>query len=193
MIAAVVLAAGLSRRMGRPKLVLPWGTTTVIGRVASVLLEAGASPVVVVTGGAHTLVEQALEGLPARTAFNPCHAEDQMILSLKIGLAELPMTIEAVLVALGDQPQIEPAVVEAVMTEYRASRAAIVVPSYQMRRGHPWLLDRQLWPTLLALAPPATLRDFLQAQAGLIRYLPVESASILKDLDTPEDYASQAP
>lgn len=193
MIAAVVLAAGLSRRMGRPKLVLPWGTTTVIGRVASVLLEAGASPVVVVTGGANTLVEQVLEGLPARTVFNPRHAEDQMILSLKIGLAELPMTIEAVLVALGDQPQIEPAVVEAVMTEYRASRAAIVVPSYQMRRGHPWLLDRQLWPTLLALAPPATLRDFLQAQAGLIRYLPVESASILKDLDTPEDYASQAP
>jgi molybdenum cofactor cytidylyltransferase len=193
MIAAVVLAAGLSRRMGRPKLVLPWGTTTVIGRVASVLLEAGVSPVVVVIGGAHSLVDQALQGLPVRTAFNPRHAEDQMILSLQIGLAELPETVEAALVALGDQPQIEPSVVGAVMAEYRSSRAAIVVPSYQKRRGHPWLLDRQLWPALLGLAPPATLREFLQAQTSLIRYLPVETASILKDLDTPDDYASQAP
>lgn len=193
MIAAVVLAAGLSRRMGRPKLVLPWGTTTVIGRVASVLLEVGVSPVVVVTGGAHPLVEQALQALPVQTAFNPRHAEDQMILSLQIGLAKLPESVEAVLVALGDQPQIEPLVVGAVMAEYRSSRAAIVVPSYQMRRGHPWLLDRHLWPALLALAPPATLRDFLQAQDSLIRYLTVESASILKDLDTPEDYANQAP
>ncbi len=193
MIAAVVLAAGLSRRMGRPKLVLPWGTTTVIGRVVSVLLEAGASPVVVVTGGAHVLVEQALEGLPAWTAFNPRHMEDQMILSLQIGLAKLPETVEAALVALGDQPQIETAVVQAVMAEYHSSQGAIIVPSYQMRRGHPWLLDHRLWPGLLALVPPATLRDFLQTQASLIQYLPVETASILKDLDTPEDYASQSP
>jgi molybdenum cofactor cytidylyltransferase len=149
--------------------------------------------VVVVTGGAHALVAQALEGLPVRTVFNPRHAEDQMILSLQIGLAELPETVEAALVALGDQPQLETAVVGAVMAEYRSSRAAIVIPSYQMRRGHPWLLDRQLWTGLLALTPPATLRDFLQAQGSLIRYLPVDTASILKDLDTPEDYASQAP
>lgn len=188
MIAAVVLAAGLSRRMGRPKLVLPWGETTVIGQVVDVLLEAGASPVVVVSGGAHAQVEQALLGRPVRLAFNPRFAEDQMIVSLQTGLAELPDSIEATLVALGDQPQIERQVARAVMIEYQTSRAALVVPSYQMRRGHPWLVDRTLWPALIALHPPDTLRDFLSTHAGQIRYLAVETASVLQDLDTPEDY-----
>ena len=70
-VAAVVLAAGQSRRMGRPKLVLPWGDTTVIGRVVQALLEAGLNEIVVVTGGARRQVEAALAGLPVRPVFNP--------------------------------------------------------------------------------------------------------------------------
>jgi molybdenum cofactor cytidylyltransferase len=62
-----------------------------------------------------------------------------------------------------------------------------------MRRGHPWLVDRALWPELLALQSPYTLRDFLTAHAGEIRYLDVDTDSILQDLDTPEDYTQQKP
>jgi molybdenum cofactor cytidylyltransferase len=193
MIAAVVLAAGLSRRMGCPKLVLPWGESTVIGRVVDVLLEADASPVVVVTGGAHAQVEQALQARPVQLVFNPRYAEDQMTISLQTGLVELPDQVEATLVVLGDQPQIEIQVARAVMTEYQASGAVLVVPSYQMHRGHPWVVARALWPELMALHFPDTLRDFLSAHAGQIRYLAVESASVLQDIDTPEDYERHAP
>jgi molybdenum cofactor cytidylyltransferase len=193
MIAAIVLAAGLSRRMGRPKLLLPWGGAIVIGQVVDVLLDAGASPVVVVTGGTHKQVEQALQGKPVRLAFNPRYAEDEMVRSLQIGLAELSDQVEATLVVLGDQPQIEIQVVQALMLDYQTSRALLVIPSYQMRRGHPWVVDRKLWPALMTLHLPDTLRDFVSAHASQIRYLNVERASVLQDLDTPEDYQRYAP
>lgn len=197
MIAAIVLAAGLSRRMGRPKLILPWGATTVIGQVSRVLAEAGLHPLIIVTGGSHIQVEEALRSQPVRLVFNPRFAEDQMALSLQAGLAELttkwPDSIQAVLVALGDQPQIESPVVQAVIAEYRTSGAALVLPSYQMRRGHPWMIDRSLWPKIMGLTPQQTLRDFLSANTQDIRYLVVDRTSILQDLDTPADYEQQAP
>lgn len=100
---------------------------------------------------------------------------------------------EAALVALGDQPQIEAAIVRALVDAYRETRAPLVVPSYHMRRGHPWVLDRSLWPEALSAPARATLRDFLNAHSSRIHYLPVESASILQDLDTPDDYQRSQP
>jgi molybdenum cofactor cytidylyltransferase len=197
MIAAIVLAAGLSRRMGCPKLILPWGKGSVITQVTSVLLDEGLQPVVVVTGGANAQVEEALREQPVRLVFNPRYMEDQMALSLQTGLHEIeanwPDSIQAALIALGDQPQIETSVVRAVIAAYHASGAALVAPSYQMRRGHPWIVQRSLWPQILALSPPKTLRDFMAENADQTYYLVVDRASILQDLDTPEDYERQAP
>lgn len=193
MIAAVVLAAGQSKRMGRPKMTLPWGNTTVIGRVVQVLSEAGISPIWVVTGGSHAEVEEALQGSPARTIFNSDFANDEMLVTFQVGLAALGQGVEGALVVLGDQPQIETGVVESVTAAYRSSHAPLVVPSYHMHRGHPWLLDRSLWPSVLSLHSPATLRDFLNENASQIDYLPVLTDSILLDLDTPADYQRHRP
>ena len=190
---AVVLAAGLSRRMGQPKMALPWGETTVVGQVASVLLGAGAAPVVVVTGGAREQVEKAVEGLPVTLAYNPLYANGEMICSLQAGLRALPPETSACLMALGDQPQIETGVARELIAAFRASHDVLLIPSYQMRRGHPWLIRRDLWPGLLAMQPPATLRDFLREHAPLIRYLEVDTPSVLQDLDTPEDYRAARP
>jgi molybdenum cofactor cytidylyltransferase len=188
MIAAIVLAAGLSRRMGVPKMVLPWKNTTVIGQVVDVLAQAGINEMVVVTGGAHEQVEAALEGLPVKLVFNPRYPEDEMAYSLQAGLLALSEEVEATLVALGDQPQIECTVVQAIMAAYQQSKAALIVPSYKMRRGHPWLMVRSLWPEVQILPSGRTLRDVLNAQAEQINYLQVDTPSILQDLDTPEDY-----
>ena len=87
MIGAVVLAAGRSQRMGRPKMILPWGETTVIGQVANVLLAVGVDDVLVVTGGAQNEVEGALTGMPVRTVFNPEFANGEMMHTLQVGLA----------------------------------------------------------------------------------------------------------
>ena len=193
MIAAIVLAAGLSRRMGRPKLALPWRETTVIGQVVAVLEAAGVAEILVVTGGAHEEVEKALRGTPARPVFNPRFEASEMVDSLQMGLAELAPSIEATLVALGDQPQIQLTVVQAVIEAYTAQNAELVVPSFQMKRGHPWLVRRSLWPELSQLRPPETLRDFMSRHAADIAYIPVSTDTILRDLDTPDDYEREKP
>jgi molybdenum cofactor cytidylyltransferase len=190
MIGAVMLAAGESRRMGRPKMALPWQDTTVIGQVVRTLASAGVEEIIVVTGGDRDAVDAALQDLPARPVFNPDHQEGEMLSTFKTGLAALSEGVEAALIVLGDQPQIEGWVVKSVISAYHSSGAALVVPSFNRRRGHPWLLDRSLWQEALALPPPATLRDFLNLNAGKIHYLLVDTGSILLDLDTPEDYSS---
>jgi molybdenum cofactor cytidylyltransferase len=192
-IAAVVLAAGLSRRMGQPKMVLPWGNTTVIGRVVQTLIDAGLSQILVVTGGARNRVEDALRDLPVRTVNNPRYEQDHMAFSLQVGLSNLPKEVDAALIVLGDQPQVETCVVKTILETYTEAPAPLIVPSYRMRRGHPWLIERSLWKAVWALKPPQTLRDFMNAHAGQIRYLEFETASVLSDLDTPSDYERQRP
>ncbi len=193
MIAAIVLAAGLSRRMGQPKLALPWGDTTVIGQVVAVLSAAGVAEIVVVTGGARQELETTLRGTPARLAFNPRFEASEMIDSLQVGLAQLPPIVEATLIALGDQPQIQLPVVQAVLKAYAEHPSRLIVPSYQMKRGHPWLVVRSLWAELSQIRPPETLRDFLGRHTEEIYYLPVSTDTILRDLDTPADYAREKP
>ena len=188
MIGAVVLAAGQSLRMGRPKMGLPWGNTTVIGRVIDVLLAAGVDDVLVVTGGAKEVVEDAISGIPVRTIFNPDYANGEMITTLQVGLSMLREEDKAALVVLGDQPHIEIDVVRTVISAYLQGDYHIVVPSFQERRGHPWLVSRFFWGVLLDMKPPETMRDFLNQFASEVYYVTVNTASILKDLDTPEDY-----
>ena len=187
MIGAVVMAAGRSQRMGRPKMVLPWGGTTVIGQVVDVLLTSGVGDVVVVTGGAREHVESVLGGLPVRIIYNPDYANGEMARTLQVGLSAMEEGIEAALVVLGDQPQIEQTVVETVIAAFEQG-SHLVVPSYQMRRGHPWLVARSLWDDLLGLRPPKTLRDFLNIHTSDIHYVNADTPSIIQDLDTPEDY-----
>lgn len=189
MIAAVVLAAGLSQRMGRPKMTLPWQDTTVIGRVVSVLLDSSVDDVLVVTGGARRDVERTLAGMPVSTIFNPDFGNGEMMQSLRVGFSALNKEIDAALVVLGDQPQIELDVVESIFSAYKQDHHAIVVPSIQSRRGHPWLVDRALWGVLLDENAISTMRQFLNKFAKQIHYVDVSTTSILQDLDTPEDYS----
>lgn len=192
-IGAVVLAAGRSQRMGRPKMTLPWGETTVIGQVIHVLSQAGLSEIVVITGGAHREVSQALKGSGVRLVYNRRFRQDVMAYSLQMGLLSLPEACPAALVALGDQPQIQEAVVRSVIETYYAQQAALVAPSFQNRRGHPWLVSRTLWPEILALQPPLTLRNFFARYTAQTRYVVVQTDSVLRDLDTPEDYLQERP
>jgi len=192
MISAIVLAAGLSTRMGCPKLTLPWGSTTVIGQVVATLVQAQVDDIVVVTGAARTEVEAALEQArwgKVRTVFNPRYEVDNMLVSLQAGINVLGKQVDAMLVALGDQPQIEAGVVRLLVDTYQTEGYPLIVPSFDLRRGHPWIVDRALWPALLSAAAGSTMRDFLHAHTGQITYIAVSSSSILRDLDTPEDYA----
>ena len=192
-VGAVVTAAGASKRMGRPKMVLPWGEETVIEQVVRVLSDSHVAPIVVVTGGAHEKVVAALQNEPVTIVHNEEYETTEMLQSLQLGLSALPDDVHASLVVLGDQPQITREVVGRVIERFAQSHSPLVVPSYQMRRGHPWLVARVYWNEILELGRDEFLRSFLAAHALDIDYLVVDTAAILSDLDTPQDYYREKP
>jgi molybdenum cofactor cytidylyltransferase len=195
-IAAVILAAGLSRRMGKPKMLLPWGETTVLGQIISTFARAGASEIVVVTGGAREAVEAEAARLagefPVRYVHNPAHESGEMLSSLQCGLAALGPEVESALIGLGDQPQLSLDAARKVVSAFESPSTRLVVPSHNQRRGHPWLVRRDLWGEILSLKAPQTLRDFLNSNTRGILYVEADQ-TILKDLDTPEDYQRERP
>lgn len=116
-----------------------------------------------------------------------------MTLSVQEGLKHTLPNTQAALITLGDQPQILSSTVHSILTAYQTGAHPLIAPSYQMRRGHPWLVDRSFWDELLNLSAPQTLRDFFLSHAEQIHYLVVDTPTILKDLDTPEDYQREKP
>ena len=174
-------------------MLLPWGKVIVIEHVITTFLQAGIEDVVVVTGGAREQVEQAIGAYPVRSVHNREYATGEMLSSLQEGLRTMPPQAEAALIGLGDQPQVEEGNVRLICGTYQESKSRLVVPSFQRRRGHPWLVTRALWDELLAMKPPGSPRDFLNRHAGEIQYVNTDTDSILADLDTPEDYKNSRP
>jgi molybdenum cofactor cytidylyltransferase len=193
MIAAIILAAGQSRRMGQPKMLLPWGKLTVIEYVVVTFLNAGIEEIVVITGGARERVEKRIARYPVRGIYNKDYVNGEMLSSLQYGLRAMSHQVQAALIGLGDQPQVQERSVRSVCEAYLEKKPSLVVPSFQMRRGHPWLVARPLWDELLQMKPPASPRDFLNRHADEIHYVEVDTPSILADLDTPEDYKRSRP
>lgn len=193
MISAIILAAGQSKRMGQPKMLLPWGNLTVIEHVVTTFLTAGIRDVLVVTGGARDQVEEAIVSYPVRSVYNADYDNGQMLSSLQRGLGAMPGEGQAALIGLGDQPQVQGSSIRLICEAYREHASRLMVPSFQRRRGHPWLVERRLWNEILALEPPASPRDFLNAHASEIHYINMDTPTILADLDTPEDYLKSQP
>ena len=172
--------------MGQQKMLMPWGNTTVLGRVIRTLQDAGMEDIVLVT---NSDILHSVEHLPIRVMLND---DGDMLSSLKAGVRIQKPAAQATLICLGDQPQMEEGSVRRVCEAFVKSRSNLVVPSYQMRRGHPWLVARPLWEEILSLEA-VSLREFLNAHASEIEYVNVDTPSILQDLDTPEDYLKYKP
>jgi molybdenum cofactor cytidylyltransferase len=192
--------------MGSPKLLLPWEGTTVLAHITQTLAEAGIADIVVVTGAARAQVETEVSRLarevPIEAVYNPDHERGGMRSSIQAGIwrlaslqghvAEADQAIVAALIALGDQPQTRVETVRTIRQAYASSSADLVVPSFNRRRGHPWLLAAALWDQFMALRAPRTARDFLDQNAARIHYIEVDTPTVLGDIDTPEDYAREA-
>src|SRR5512135_3703014 len=172
--------------MGRNKMLLPFDRSTVIAAIVSEVASTSVSEAVVVTGYEADKIEAALKAYPVRCVFNPDYAQAEMLVSLQMGLRSMPEHQQAVLMVLGDQPRIRHEVVQRVIDA--GEPGALVIPSYQRRRGHPILIDRAFWPEILALSTDSILRDFIRLHADRVRYVEVNSDSVLRDMDTLEDY-----
>ncbi len=189
MISAVILAAGLSTRMGRLKLLLPYGEHTVVEQIASVLLASPVDEVLAVTGYKRAAVEATLAKWPVQTVYNPHYADREILSSVQAGLRAISDDSEAALLVAGDMPGIEGGVVAQLVQAYRTTGDDFVyIPSYQMRAGHPVLVPRFYWPAILALAAGDTLRSVLRAESTRVQWVVVDTPSVLRDMDTPADY-----
>lgn len=192
-VAAVILAAGRSLRMGRPKLLLPWGAETILARTIRHVRASLAEEVLLVSGAYRPAVEAIASagGVPA--VHNPDFAEGEILSSLQVAVEELERMTgpEGVLVMLGDLPFIPTALLDEVLNAFRGlpePAKRIVAPVFNGRRGHPVCIGRAFFPSLLALPRGGQPRDLLRAQAASIIELPVTSDAILRDIDTPEEY-----
>lgn len=194
-IGAIVLAAGLSSRMGKSKPLLPWGDKTIIQKIVGTLLAAKIDPIMIVTGEFHKQIKELFDPKTEQLIIvtNSRYADGEMLHSLQLGLESMPTDVRAVMIVLGDQPQIEASTVLMLTRHYLSTYPGILIPSFEMRRGHPWIVDRKLWQEIMELNFPNTLREFLGKHTQDIVYLTVNTPTILEDIDTPEDYQRKKP
>ena len=188
MTAAIVLAAGLSRRMGRPKLLLEFKGRPVIRHAVERVMAAGLHPVLVVTGAEHDALARALAGLEVHLAVNPTPESGQGS-SVGVGVSALPAGIDAVLIALGDQPGVPAVVIPALIEALKQPGKAIAAPRYADGLGNPVLFASSVFAELQALGGDRGARSVIERDPSRVAVVEVASP-MPRDIDTPEDYES---
>ena len=185
-VAALLLAAGRSRRMGAFKPLLPFGPTIVIRSCIENLQRAGIETITVVVGHRADDVRESLKDFDLLFAFNS-DPESEMSDSIRCGVSELSLATKAVLIALTDHPAVAPEVIRAIVQEWQSGHK-LVIPQFEGRGGHPVLVDLNFRDELLRLDSSRSLRYFFDSHKDHVRRLPVNSPYIARDMDTWDDY-----
>jgi molybdenum cofactor cytidylyltransferase len=191
MIPAIVLAAGRSTRMGRPKAALPFNDRdTFLSRIVRTFLDAGVDDVVVVLGHDAEAIARSFAAteLPARFTINRDYDRGQLS-SLQAGLTVVDRPgVSAVLVTLVDVPLVSASTVRAVVEHYRATRAPIVRPVSGERHGHPFVIDRALFDALRSGDDELGAKPIVRAHVSAIGDVTVDDDGAFIDIDTVDDY-----
>jgi len=183
-VAAILLAAGKSRRMGSCKQLLPLGDTTLLGRCLDTLVAAGLSEIVVVVSSEGFEVAEAARRYPVEIVVNR-YADGDMASSIRSGRDAVSAAASAVLVTLCDCPLLLPATVSHLMFEHGKFPGKIMIPCHDGRRGHPLLVPRSI---LDELSETETLRDLVRSDPDRVCSVEVDDPGVLIDMDTPEAY-----
>jgi molybdenum cofactor cytidylyltransferase len=189
-VAAVVLAAGRSTRMGAVnKMIAEIGGKPLVRIAAEQALASKASPVIVVTGHQRDRVEAALKGLNVRFANNPDYAEG-LGTSLRTGVAAVPADADGVLILLGDMPQIDAALIDKLIAAFDPEKGALVVlPTIEGRRGNPVIWARRFFPDLMAVTGDVGARHIIANVAEAVAEVAVTNPAVTVDVDTPDALA----
>lgn len=184
-IAAIVLAAGRSTRMGSNKLVAEIKGEPLIRVAVEQALASRADPVIVVTGHERERVEKALADLKVRFVHNPDFA-DGLSTSLKAGLAAVPLEADGAIICLGDMPQVRAAMIDRLIAAFDPARGAlIVVPTIEGKRGNPVVWSRRFFPQLAALEGDVGARHVIGTYGEALVEVPADRTALV-DIDTPE-------
>jgi molybdenum cofactor cytidylyltransferase len=186
-VAAVVLAAGRSTRMGGPnKLLADIARRPLVRIAAEEALASRAKPVIVVTGHQREQVEKALAGLPVRFVHNPDFA-DGLGTSVRAGIAAVPADADGAIVCLGDMPQVDAGLIDRLIAAFDPDQGALVVmPTFEGRRGNPVLWSRRFFPDLTAIEGDVGARHLIGRYSEAVVEVPLAGKAALVDVDTPE-------
>jgi len=183
-VAGIILAAGESRRLGRPKQLLPLGEKTMLEHVVEVALSSPLQEVVVALGHRAEEIRPLLRGI--KVVVNEEWPQG-LSGSLRVGLEALSPQFEACLFFLADQPKVTPQLVDSLITRHRRTLAPIVAPRCRGRRGNPVLFARFLFPELLGLRGEEGGRSLIEKHRHLVEWVEVDSGDYFLDIDTLED------
>jgi molybdenum cofactor cytidylyltransferase len=186
-IAAVVLAAGRSTRMGGPnKLLAEIAHRPLVRIAAEAALASRAKPVIVVAGHQRSEVEKVLAGLPVEVVHNPDFA-DGLGTSVRAGIAAVPAEVDGAIVLLGDMPQVDARLIDRLIGAFDPDRGAlVVVPTFEGKRGNPVLWSRRFFPDLMTIDGDVGARHLIGHYGEAVAEVPVEGKAALVDVDTPE-------
>ena len=184
---AVILAAGMSSRMGEAKQLLRLGNNTLLGQVLENVRSSGVKDIVLVLGHEAEKIKERISTENLSVVINESYRQG-MGTSLRSGLAALPPDVDAALIVLADQPFVLPKTLDFVMDEYTRSSAQIVIPTYKGFRGNPVLLDRSVFSEVMALTGDIGCRAIFGNHLEGIAKVPVEDIGILLDMDSKDDF-----
>jgi molybdenum cofactor cytidylyltransferase len=188
-IAALVLAAGLSSRMGSNKLLQEWRGLPLLRWTVEAALASHARPVIVVTGNEAAKIEAALKGLDVQFVHNP-DFRDGLSTSLKTGLSVVPDSADGALVLLGDMPEVSANLINRMIAAFSpGDNRAICIAVHEHRRGNPVLWSRAFFPEITALGGDEGAKRVLLAHEDLVAEIEADEA-VLRDIDTPEALAA---
>ena len=174
---------------GAFKPLLKWGNKTVIEASIDNLRRSRLDEIIVVLGHRASEIRERLAGKGIQYAINPDYTVG-MLSTIKTGWAEISPQAEAVMIALVDQPMVPASVIDAIIARYLRNGRKIAVPVFQGRRGHPAIFSRDLEDELMRLdeTSPEGMRALVAAYPDEVLEVPVESSSVVEDIDQPEDY-----
>ncbi len=187
MIWTMILAAGESKRMGKPKLLLPYGEKTIIETIVETIVSSNVENTLVILGSNREKIEEKIKNYPVKIVYN-CDFRSGMLSSVQYGFKALPEETRAVLVVLGDQPKISAGVINKLIDAYKSTGKGIVLPVYKKERGHPVLIDMKYGEEVESLSPEVGLRGTVYNHPEDILEVEVETPSIFQDIDDESDY-----
>ncbi len=190
MLSAILLAAGESKRMGELKQLMPLGKSTLLEQAIDNLLNSSVDETIVVVGHRAEEITDKIAGSPVKIVLNPDYKQG-MSTSIIAGLNIIDPKSQAVMLALGDQPLVESRTINHLIDAFKKHDKGIAVPTHRGKRGHPVIFDIKYKAELLELKGDIGGREIVKNHPDDVLEVPVDSESIISDIDTRDDYQSQ--
>jgi molybdenum cofactor cytidylyltransferase len=187
---AIILAAGESKRMGFPKMLLDFGGRIMIDKVITNVSNSKVANIMVVLGAHMEVIVEKIEKLPVKYCYNENY-KDGMLSSVQCGFRNIPSDCNAVLVFQGDQPLITPAVINTIIETYLLSGKGILIPVYKNKRGHPILIDKKYRNEIESLNAGKGLRSLAHTFSDDVLEVETNESGILRDFDTYLEYMQE--